>query len=825
MAIHKKLLTILMGSSVLVGAPAIAQEATKAASKAPEEIIVTGTRVSGLKAVDSSTPIQLVNSQSLTSTGQTDLRLSLANLVPSYTAQAFGGDTANLTLSARLRGLSPNHTLVLINGKRRHGTSNLAVLGGAFQGGAAADLNFIPVDSIERVEVLQDGAAAQYGTDAIAGVINIILKNSSEGGSLTGGVGSYFEGDGETASISGNIGTKPTANSFLNITAETRFHDFSDRGLADQRLVNPANDSYNAARSAAWKNIPGFPFLNHISGDARYRIYNLTANSGIAIQQNLDFYLFGTYGRKDASAYENYRRPNRVVGKNPTDIPAPLGFMPRERIIEDDYAITGGFKGKNAGWNWDLSYTFGKDSSQVRVENSLNPDLYFDTSTLATKGFSPTSFLAGYLIASQETANLDISREFAVGMASPLTLAFGLEQRHETYEIQAGDAASRYKSGSSSYPGFNTTDAGSNSRDNFSGYINAIVSPMAQWTVDVAVRFEHFSDFGDTTIAKVNSRYDFNDKVAVRGTISTGFRAPTLAESFYSATNVSPTSAFVQLPPNSAANKLLGLGSLKPEESTNFSFGVVTHPFEDVTATLDVYQIELTDRIFGSSTLFGSGGQTTSAAVVAAIKANGNILDPTVNNTGVNVFTNGLDTRSRGADLVITKPSDYGAYGSVDWSLTGNYNTTKVTKVKGTPAQLAGQSLFGADARSYLETASPKYKVGLGAQYTLGKLTVTAHETLYGPSSAYEDPGPGILVQNKIKETFITDLEVSYKVFSGVTLALGANNLFDIYPDKYSAKFQALCNGDGGGCVSQYPQFSPYGFNGGYYYARAKVSF
>ena len=852
MAMNRKLLSMLMGSTLIAVVPAFSAEApgapvqmaaadtpTKSAAKdsakAPEEVIVTGTRVSGLKAVDSSAPIQLVNSQSLTSTGQTDLRLSLANLVPSYTAQAFGGDTANLTLSARLRGLSSNHTLVLVNGKRRHGTSNLAVLGGAYQGGAAADLNFIPIDSIERVEVLQDGAAAQYGTDAIAGVINIIMKSASEGGSLTGSVGSYMQGDGETSSVSGNIGTKPTANSFLNITAESRFHDFSFVGLGDQRLFNPANAAYSATNFNNWKNIPGFPYLNRITGDARYRLYNLSANSGVTINKDMDFYLFGTYGRKDASAYENYRRPNRISSRLAGDNPTPNGFSPRERIIEDDYSISSGFKGKAIGWNYDLSYTYGQDNSQVRTEDSINASLYFDTSTTTTKGFSPTSFLAGYLVASQGTANLDLSREFNVGLAGPMNVAWGVEQRHETYEIQAGDAPSRYKEGSQSYPGFNTTDAGSHSRDSWSVYADVAVKPIDKLSLDAALRLEHFSDFGDTTIGKINGRYDFNDMIALRATFSTGFRAPTLAESYYSATNVSPTSAFVQLPPNAAATRLLGLDTLKPEESTNYSFGFVTHPLEDVTATLDLYEIDMKDRIYGSGSLYGlQGNVPQSAAVTAAIRANGNILDPTVTNTGVNVFSNGIDTRTRGADLVVTKPVDYGSWGNVDYSLTGNYNTTKVTKVKPPPAPLAaassnfpkGQTLFGPDTQSFLETAAPKYKIGIGAQYTWEKLTITAKETMYGPQSANIDPaGNSVFFKTEISEKFITDLEVSYKILAGVTLAVGANNLFNEYPDKFSDAYQLACNKSGGTCVTQYPTYSAIGINGGYYYARAKVSF
>jgi iron complex outermembrane receptor protein len=822
------------GDVLVAAADQVAAADTRSKSKEPEEVIVTGTRFSGLKAVDSSAPIQLVSASSLTRTGQVDLRLGLADLIPSFNAQAFGGDTANLTLSARLRGVSPNDTLVLINGKRRHTTANLAVLGGAYQGSAATDLNFIPISAVDRIEVLQDGAAAQYGTDAIAGVINVILKDASEGGSLTATGGQYFQGDGTTGDASGTFGFKPTSNSILDLTFEARYHGFSDRGLDDQRLINPLNPSY-AGVKPGWSSIPGFPHLNLINGDAQYRLYNSFYNFKSDINNSVEFYSFGSYGRKDASAYENYRLPNKVVGKSTTDIPFPNGFKPRERIIENDYAVTGGFKFKVVGWDGDLSTSYGLDHDEVRTENSSNASLYLDTSTLTTPGFSPTSFLDGYFISSQLTNNLDLRREFNVGLSFPINVAFGVEQRTDTYEIAAGDAASRYKAGAQSYPGFSLSDAGSHSRDNYSFYLDLAAAPVKKLRLDGAVRYEHFSNFGDTTVGKVNARYDFTDDYAVRGTVSTGFRAPTLAEEFYSATNVSPSSAIVQLPPNAAAAQLIGIQKLTPEKSTNLSFGVVAHPTQRLTATLDVYQIEITDRIFGSGTIFGLlGGKVQSAAVTNAIIANGNSLDPGVSTTGISVFLNGIDTRTRGADLVVTLPSEFGNYGNIDWSFTGNYNTTKVTKVKAPPAALLapsaafpnGQPLFGADTKSFLETASPKYKLGIGAVYNWDRLAITFRETLYGPSTAYISPGDGNYFKTTVKATPITDLEVSYKVFSNVTVALGANNLFDKAPDKLSAAYQTDCNVNGnGGCTSQYPTFSPFGINGGYYYGRATVAF
>ena len=818
----------------LLSASAVHAEVAADGASAVEEVIVTGTRQTGLRVVDSAAPIQVVDSESLLRSGQTDLRLGLSNIVPSYTAQAFGGDTANLTLSAKLRGLSPNQALVLVNGKRRHTTANLAVLGGAYQGAAAADLSFIPVSSIARVEVLTDGAAAQYGTDAIAGVINIIQKTNTEGGSIGLNGGQYIDGGGETASLSLNVGLAPFEGAYLNLTADTKYHGFSMRGLPDQRVFNPASPGYTAARNAVESKIPGYPYLNLISGDAEYRLTNFAFTGGAELPGGAELYTFGGYGRKDASAYENYRRYFRVAGKMAGDQPFPKGFSPRERIIEDDYAFTLGLKGEVAGWNVDFASTWGMDDVEVRVEDSANASLYADTSTTTAKGFTPTSFHAGTWTTTQWTNNLDIAKEFDFGLADPVNLAFGLEQRSESYEIGKGDSASTYKEGSQSYPGFSATDAGKHSRNSWAIYGDVAVQPVTPWKIDLALRFEHYSDFGDTTIAKLTTRYDFSDAIAVRGTISTGFRAPTLAEAYYSATNVSPTSAFVQLAPNSSAARLLQIDTLKPEESINYSVGLVARPLPSLTITLDAYQIELSDRIFGSSSIYGlRNGVVASSAVTAAIIANGNVLDPTVTNTGVNIFSNGLDTQTRGVDLVVSYPTDLGEFGRINWTLSGNITDSEVTKVKSPPPPIttpsvpypAGQAMFDKNARSLLETAAPEYKVGITGLYTLGMFTVSLTETFYGKSSIFSDPGTGPLQTVSLKPAAITDLEASVKLPGGVVLAIGANNLFNHYPDKLTSAFQTACIASGGGCVTQYPAISPYGINGGYYYARLTWSF
>ena len=822
---------LLTGASLaaLLSASLANAQTTAAAGAELDVLIVTGTRTTGLRAIDSPAPIQVLDETALARVAQSDLIQAIAQNIPSFNAQAFGGDAANLTLSAKLRGLSPNHALVLINGKRRHGTSNLAVLGGPFQGGATADLNFIPLGAVSHIEVLQDGAAAQYGTDAIAGVINIILKDDPDGGSIVLSGGKYMDGGGLTGDVTANLGVEPFENAYLNMTFESRWHDHTLRGDVDPRVLDTPYNLTSTSRLSRYPQIATtdeYPYMNRIAGDAEYRLNIFAFNAGYEISDSLEVYSFGTYGVKYGAAFENYRVPNLVVGKDGT-VPRPYGFSPKMALDETDYAITGGARGViGEVWNWDLSTTYGRDEIGIGVLNSFNRSLYIDTSTPTTPGFSPSDFHAGDFMASQWTTTLDVSREYDVGMASPLNMAFGAEYRQEEYEIKPGDPASRYKEGSQSYPGFALTDAGAHSRENWAIYANGALSPVEALKLDAAIRYENFSDFGDTTVVKGTARYDFNDTFAIRGTASTGFRAPTLAESYYSATNVSPTAAFVQLPPNSAAARLVGIDGLDPEKSTNFSAGFVAHPGGGVTITFDAYQITVKDRIVGSGSLFGSGGALNLSAVRDAILANGNVLDPTVTQTGITIFTNGLDTRTRGAEMVLTASSDFADYGSVQWSLTANYNETKVTKIAPPPAQLAGASLFSPTTIANLEDAAPKYRFVAGAFWTWDKLSVNLRQALYGPSSGLTSRTGAVYYKTKIDPTFITDLEVAYKITDQIKLAVGANNLFNTYPDKVNQQLRdEYFQTNNSAYVTQYPTFSPFGINGGYYYSKLTFNF
>ena len=821
--------SLLLGTSLVVlaalAAPALAQEVAQAETEA---VIVTGTRVTGMTAADSAAPITVIGSDALSKVGQPNLIQALAQITPSFTAESLGGDTGALTLSARLRGLSPNDTLVLINGKRRHSTGNLHVLGGQYQGAATADLDMIPVAAIDHVEVLQEGAAAQYGTDAIAGVVNVILKHNSSGGMASATGGQYFEQGGATYDFSGNFGIDLGGKGFLNITGEKRYRGFSQRGGQDIRVVNaagvPVATPYNAAAMV------DYPRVNHIMGDPESMLTTVAANMEYDLEPGLTFYASATYGERQAKAFENVRLPTQVIASPVLGVAgtftapgelifAPIGFNPQEGLKEDDYGYTVGLKGEIAGFHWDLSGTYGKDRDKIYTYQSANRSLFIDTH------FTPTTFYDGQFTASEATFNLDITKDFNVGLASPLTVAIGGEGRENTFGIQQGDAASIYKEGGQSYPGFQPTDAGTHSRKNYAAYIDFAVSPIQDLQVDIAGRFEHYTDFGDARVGKITARYDIIPQLAVRGTISTGFRAPTIQEEFYSATNVSPTSAIVQLPPNSAAASLLGVKPLQPEASTSYSAGIVAHPLDDLSLTIDAYSISLRNRIVGTGTLFGSGGAINSPIVTQAILAHGNILDPTVTQTGVALFVNGISTLTQGVDVSANYLTDFGDFGSVSWTLAGNYSDTSISKQIATPSTLSpGVTLFSKTATSLLTSANPKEKIGLSALWSLEPWTINIRETLYGPTSAYYSPNGGTYYLNKVDTTAITDLEIDYHYLESWTIAFGANNLTDERPNSRRILSPTQLT-DNTNVVGAPLAISPFGINGGFYYTRLTFNF
>jgi outer membrane receptor protein involved in Fe transport len=947
--------SLLLGTSIVslmwAGA-ALAQNST-----GNETVIVTGTRVQGMTAADSAAPITVLGADALThGTGSPDLRDALGQTVPSFTAQQFGGDTANLTLSAALRGLSPNDTLVLVNGHRRHYTGNLHVGGGDFAGGSSsADLSLIPQAAIDHVEVLLDGAAAQYGTDAVVGVVNIILKKRSSGGQFSATVGDYYNRggrspgrNGERYDLSYNMGLPLFDKGFVNFTVEKQYNNFTQWGGADARyftaqgtavpqaVVSSVGANGVASLAAPVGNqIPntflpfviGYPRANAIPGRPEQQLTMGLINAGYDFSDNFSLYANGTIGHKFGQSMENDRLPNQIIatigsnqpwsptnlngyavgsstadglhpvasaagtfqiagsiaapgtagaglnsrgqiissgnagnlfsstlinvnngallpsatgepllGTTPELVMWPTGFRPMEVLKEDDYQYNVGAKFNVLGWDIDADIGYGKDIDKIYTWNSGNRTLFIDTHT------SPTNFYDGAFTASQLTGTVDATHAFNVGMASPLTVALGVEVREDLYGISAGEPLSYYKEGPQSFPGFTPAASGTHSRKNYAGYIDFAIAPIEELQIDIAGRAEHYTDFGDTQIGKITVRYDFSPAFAVRGTVSTGFRAPTLAEEFYTATNVSPTSATIQLPADSTAAQILGLQGLTPEISTSSSVGFVAHPLADMNVSVDLYNIAIGHRVTTSATVTSAGGAINTPLVTSAINLFGVTLDPTATQQGVTAFLNGIATITQGVDVTINYPTDFGDYGLVDWTLAGNYNSTYISSVLPPPAVLTASNpsatFFRTDTLYNFVHSAQSIKVGLTGNWSLDDFGVTLRETYWGPRHSTTTPNNGGVIIPQIQAgVMLTDLEGRYNLTEGLQFALGGNNIFNIHPDKQGFAFGAasFVNGNNATTGVSVPagngsvQFNNLGTgwdpNGGYYYGRLIFNF
>jgi iron complex outermembrane receptor protein len=760
-----------------------------------ETVIVTGTRNIGTRMRESAAPVAVLSADALRETGASNLFDAMTALLPSYDSQSVSGDIGNMIRSVQLRGLGPNHVLVLVNGKRRHNTASIANDAGPNQYSSPADLDLIPVSAVDHIEILQDGAAAQYGSDAIAGVVNIILKSSPSTGEISATAGTYghskvnphHDHNGLTRDLLVDKGFALPSSGFAHLSAQLRDHDFTNQTGADLVTTNGFGTPL-VPRSPT-----SDPFPSKTSGDSKSRVGSAAVNAGFHLG-GAEVYADATYAHRNAWSWQNWRTPTKA----PTFY--PNGFEPLETAREDDHAATLGIKGiSGAGWHWDFSTTYGRDRIAIGVEDTVNRPLLRDT------GSSPTSFYDGEFTFSQWTSNADFSKSFDLGWQAPLTFAFGLEARHESYSLGAGDAASRYDFGPDGFPGYALADAGTHTRRNVAGYVDVGVRPSPQWQISVAGREEHYSDFGNTFNAKLTSRYDFTPGLALRGTVSNGFRAPTLQEEFYSATNVGPTYADVVLPPNSAAATHAGAKPLAPEKSTNLSLGLVATLAPRLNVTLDMYRIEVRHRIVGSGTLSGPGPD-------AAIVAHGSVLDPSITDATVSYLTNGVDTRTHGLDATAEYPMNLDRYGKIKWTAGLNLNHNKVI----------GTSLAGAinpAAISPVVDATPKSKLIVGARYFYGDWNLNLRATRYGDTEltvADPDTDGAPFHTNRIKPTTIADLEAGYDFSAGLSLTAGVKNLFNHFPE------HAISQGYTHAYVL--PSFSPFGINGAYYYVRLAYS-
>lgn len=780
-----------------------------------DDVIVTGTRDYNVKARESTAPVTVISAAKLEQTGQSNLLGALQRLNPSYSFSGFGGDLNNLVRSPRLRGLSTNHVLVLVNGKRRHGTANLSSTTFT-KGSAGADLELIPVASVDHIEILEDGAAAQYGSDAIAGVINIILKNSPDQGSVSALIGSYgpsynanTHGNGLTRNLQVDKGVGWGEQGFLHLSADLTSHLHSNQNGSDRNIYSPAP-----------RVGPGtaFPWLNPdtvggIIGDPAYILGVAGFNAGYRFDNGVEVYGFGTGGGRRAESFQNYRTPN-LNGQTP-QILSFHGFLPAETIHESDWAVTGGVKGSFLDdGRWDLSFTYGADEIDVGVNDTANASLFNDTRAAFGSGWTPRRFYIGQYSNSQRTINLDFTKPFSFGfLPAPINVAVGAENRHETYKIVQGDFWSYYKGGPAAWVGIRPSDAGEHSRESFAGYADVSTRPLPQWKVEIAGRYETYSDFGDTVNGKLSTRYDLSPAIGIRGTVSTGFRAPTLAEEFYTQSTVTPISATITLAPNTSAASLAGAQPLKPEKSTNVTVGLVTELLPRLHASIDAYQIDIRDRIV-------STGNLTGPSALAAIAASGNVVSPGFNGFA-SFFVNGANTRTRGVDLKADYSIDVGEDGAFRFDFAASFFETTILSVRDAPSAFKGAPLLDAVARANLTANVPHAKIIWGGSYLRDAWTFTLHFTQYGSVSsvsAWLLTGGAPYTTSVISPKLITDLEIGYDFDFGLHAAVGGNNIFGVRPDiaPFPARFFN---------ANVFSTFSPFGINGGYYYARASLKF
>ena len=717
-----------------------------------DSVVVTGTRAQGRTARESAAPIDVIGAQDLATTGKANLLEALQNLLPSFNIPAnIQPDLGSIVRGGQLRNLDPGYTLVLVNGRRRHTTA--VTQDGGFAGSVWADLGLIPVSAIKRVEVLRDGASALYGSDAIAGVINIILKDDPSGGEISAEYGRSYEGDGAVRKLRASLGLKVAENGFLHLSAEHQKQSLAIRTspLRDTYLLYPAISnttglpvrlgSLNSLPAGATRNPkeasrPGRPWIN--SGVPQYETTALAYNFGYDFNEGVSLYSSGTYSHRKAQSPQNLRPANTLSINNPGLLNVyPDGFTPWEETDEEDYELAAGLKGKAGGWDWDISNSYGRDHVDVFVTNSANYSLSYPG--------GQTDFYTGSHIFTQNTTNLDLRRGFDTGLfAAPLEVALGAEHQRQWFQLKQGEPASIFGQGSQAITGYLPIDALKTRRDSTAFYASASTSLTDKWLVDAAVRHERYSDFGDVTTARLSTRYEVSPSLAARFTISNGFHAPALVTQSYSTTSDSVGVVNRLAPAGSAEAAAVGGRALRPEESNNLTFGLSWTPVRNVHIALDAYQIDIDDRIALSPNIgydksnpanpLDASGRSLTAAQVAIIDsliaAAG--LRPTAEVFRVRYFTNAGDTRTRGVDLTVEATTPTQDLGRFRWTLAANYNKTTIRNVALVPQELRALphiDLLNEAAQLNLTERAPRFKSILGVNWDKGGWRATAHAT------------------------------------------------------------------------------------------------
>ena len=825
-----------------------------------EVFIVTGSHVEGRTAENSPAPIDLVSGTEISTTNGTNLLDTLNTLLPSFNLPNVSGpDIPSLIRPSQLRGLGFEKTLVLVDGKRRHPSAFLS------SGEAPVDLSLVPQGAIASIEVLRDGASAIYGSDAIAGVINIITKNNDSGGGISLRGSQYYKGDGLTRVGIANGGFSAGSAGHINLTAEVDDKQAVVRNFSipsSYLLYFPLNAQGQQIKTGPNYSLPAGAtpspqeatrnnnaWIN--TGSAAYRLDSLAVDFGTRLTSDIQFYSFGTFGHRTSSSAQNFRQAARLE-----DVLSiyPDGFTPYEGIRENDVDLTAGIKGKDLlGWSWDLSGTAAKDTVNVYTLHSVNP----------TYGsLSPTNFYDGADIYETIAENLDLHRRFNVATL-PVDVSLGVESRFEEYKVTPGDLASWsyagqnpvngiqlvYPSlgvfslagssptplplsdaGAQSLPGFRPQDFVDANRTEYAFYAGASTHLTPNWVVDLAGRYEDYSDAGDTLAGRLSSRYDFSRYFALRATVSNGFHAPALAADNYRNTANINTYQQHQLAVNSPQAQALGARPLVPEKSDNYSVGIVSKPTDSLSVSVDAYQINLRNLITSASSIRNTdaagkptaAGTAADALVTAAGFAAGD---------GVSYFINACNTRTQGLELTLEQTIRTGSLGDFRWTLAASATRTVITGVVApNPAilQNAGISLFNPTNQSSITYPGPRQKGVFGVTWEKNKWVFGVHENYYsiikriGTVTTAPTSGPyagQTQIPQPIKPLWVTDVQLSYNFSKAWSLSLSANNLFDVYPTQTPAPLL------GANQTGSYPNFGPVGALGGFYSATVSYKF
>ncbi len=773
------------------------------------EVVVTVGRGSQRTLIDTPLPIDIFSSKDLASTGQLTFDKALQYRVPSFnTVNTPVNDATTLLDPYEIRNLGPSRLLVLINGKRKNLSSLLYVQFAPGRGETGADLSGIPTDAIKSVEILRDGASAQYGSDAIAGVMNVILKDKFEYSSLSITSGVTSKGDGGSYGMSLNSGTNFAKNGFLNYTIAFNQQDNAIRsGIIDLPTeIATFGDPSQSSTAPANINITNFLQINptggNLNGTGQTSAAKFLFNLGIPIGEKGLFYSNAAFVTKKVISNANYRTPywrtdfgllhvtdpNGVnyTGDNTLNSSGVelykgyLGYMPTFEGDLKDYNATFGVKDVTNGWNHDASITVGGNQQLYTVNNTVNRTLGNISPSL-----SPTSFKPGGYSFTHVVGNIDVSKS----VKDNVFVSFGAEARTETYKIIAGDTASYSGEGSNSFPGIRAENATTNSRFNLGGYVSTSWDITENFLIEGTARAERYSDFGNAFVWKASSRYKFaEDKVVLRGSASTGFRAPTLHQIYAQSTQASFAGGTIVLSGlfnnNSKQAFALGIPKLTAEKSVNYTIGLGLKPTNNLSLTLDYYDITISNRIVYSSSISSSDPTSTLGQILAA----GNL-------SSVQFFINGIKTKSTGLDFVVSYKNINVGRGRMGINLGGNINLA--TNIIGSPndpsaISSAGATILNTQVKSLLTEGRPKYKTVLGFDYSINKWSASLNSTLFGPTK-FQDLDNGGAAMENIKQVFapaaVTDLNVGYAISKSLSASFTVNNIFNVLP---SWKLEAL---------------------------------